>query len=459
MPFSPLRSVAASSAPGFRRPFAGLALVVTVAAALADPAPGRSDAGPGFVDFTRAAQRIGVSVVDLEVVGADGRRRFASGFAFRADGWIVTAEHAVAGARRVVARLPDGRRVEAGSIAADPLADVAVARLPEAATLVPAAFAGRRPERGNPVAALGNPLGYGGSLSVGVVSAVDRDGGPDTPYDMLQHDASLNPGSSGGPLIDTTGAVLGMNVAIPDGARRDVGIGLAVPVDVVRRIADRLVAGGAFARPRLGLRLRDASALRDAIPALVGEGVIVENVDPDSAAARAGLKAGRLIVAAEGRPVRTTRDLARALEPKAPGDHIRLVILDGDTARTLEFPLDGAHPVATTPVAEIAAPLWGLVFAADEATIASVGPDGPTDLAGLRAGDRLRAVGLVRIDDTHPATAALAAAIAAAADGSGAALLVERDGATRWLVIDQTGRLDTMAPFGSNSEAAASVLL
>lgn len=431
---------------------AGLALVA------ATPS-GRGDAPAPATDFVRAAQRIGVSVVDLEVVGKDGRRRFASGFAFRADGWIVTAEHAVAGARRVIARLPDGRRVEAGSIAADPLADVAVARLPDAATLVPVAFATTPPARGRPVATFGNPLGYGGSLTAGVVSAVDRDGGPDTPYDMIQHDASLNPGASGGPLIDATGAVLGMNVAIPDGARRDVGIGLAVPADVVRRIADRLVESGAFARPRLGLRLRDASALRDAIPALVGEGVLVENVEPRSAAALAGLKAGRLIVAAEGRPVRTTRDLARALEPKAPGDHFRLVVLDGDTAQTLEFALDG-HPAETAHApADVVAPRLGLAFAADAATVASVASDTPADLAGLRPGDRLGAVGLVRIDAAHPAGPALDAAIRAADEGSGVALLVERDGATRWLVIDHTGRLDTMAPFGSNSEAAASVLL
>lgn len=423
------------------------------------PGPVRGDAPAVAVDFTRAAQRIGVSVVDLEVTGRDGRRRFASGFAYRPDGWIVTAEHAVADARRIVARLPDGRRVEARDVAADALADVAVARLPKAATLVPVAFADTTPMRGRPVAALGNPLGYGGSLTVGVVSAIDRDGGPDTPYDMLQHDASLNPGSSGGPLIDATGAVLGMNVAIPDGARRDVGIGLAVPADVVRRIADRLVTGGDLARPRLGLRLRDASALRDAIPALVGEGVIVENVEPGSAAARAGLKAGRLVVAAEGRPVRTTRDLARALEPKAPGDHFRVVVLDGDAAQTLEFALDGRPATAPRPAADAVAPRWGLTFAADETTITAVAADSSADVAGLRPGDRLRAVGLTRIGADHPGGSTLDAAIRAAADGSGVALLVERDGATRWLVLDSTGRLDTMAPFGSNSEAAASVLL
>lgn len=436
-----------------------LAALVVGLAVLSSASIGRGDALAPATDFVRAAQRIGVSVVDLEVVGHDGRRRFASGFAYRSDGWIVTAEHAVSGARRIVARLPDGRRVEVGSVAADPLADVAVARLAGAAALVPVAFASTPPERGRPVAAIGNPLGYGGSLSVGVVSAVDRDGGPDTPYDMLQHDASLNPGSSGGPLIDATGAVLGMNVAIPDGARRDVGIGLAVPADVVRRIADRLLTGGSFPRPRLGLRLRDASALRDAIPTLVGEGVIVENVAPDSPAARAGLKAGRLIVAAEGRPVRTTRDLARALEPKTPGEHFRLVILDGDTAQTLEFVLQGDRHEAPPPASDTVAPRWGLDFAADETSLAAIAPDTPADLAGLRPGDRLRAVGLVRIDADHPAGPALDAAIRAAVDGSGVALLVERDGATRWLVLDHTGRLDTMAPFGSNSEAAASVLL
>jgi S1-C subfamily serine protease len=421
--------------------------------------PARAEVPRPAADFTRAAQRIGVSFVDLEVTGKDGRRRFAAGFVLRADGWIVTAEHAVARARRVVARLPDGRRVEARSIAADPLSDVAVARLDGAPELVPAAIAAAAPERGRPVAALGNPLGYGASLTVGVVSAPTRDGGPDTPYDLLQHDAALNPGSSGGPLVDAGGAVVGMNVAIADGARRDVGVAFAVPIEVVTRIADRLIRDGAVPRPRLALRLRDAASLRDAIPALVGDGVVVEAVEPGSAAARAGVAAGRLIVAAEGRPVRTTRDLARALEAKAPGDRFRIVVLDGDTAETFEFALDGG-PRSTEPIAD-AAPTarFGLTLAADETSIAAVAADAPADLAGLRPGDRLLAVGLTRIDAAHPAGPVLDAAVATTTAAGGTALLVERDGATRWLVLDHAGRLDTMAPFGSNSEAASSVLL
>lgn len=433
-------------------------MAVLAAAAVASAVPARSDAPRPGADFARAAQRIGVSFVDLEVTGRDGRRRFAAGFGLRSGGWIVTAEHAVAQARRVVARLPDGRRVEARSIAADPLSDVAVARLDAAPELVPVTFATTLPERGRPVAALGNPLGYGASLTVGVVSAPLRDGGPDTPYDLLQHDAALNPGSSGGPLIDETGAVIGMNAAIADGARRDVGIAFAVPADVVARIADRLIRDGSLPRPRLALRLRDAASLRDAIPALVGDGVVVEAVEPGSAAARSGLAAGRLIVAAEGRPVRTTRDLARALEPKAPGDRFRIVVLDGDTAETHEFALDAGSAAAAQPATAAPVTRFGLTLGTDETTVAAVVGDAPADVAGLRAGDRLLAVGLVRVDADHPAGPVLDAAVAAAGEG-GTALLVERDGATRWLILDRFGRLDTMAPFGSNSEAASSVLL
>lgn len=432
--------------------------IALLAGLLVATGPLRAETPTPVADFTRAAQRIGVSFVDLEVTGRDGRRRFAAGFALRADGWIVTAEHAVARARRVVARLPDGRRIEARSIAGDTLSDVAVARLDGAPDLVPATIATAAPERGRPVAALGNPLGYGASLTVGVVSAPTRDGGPDTPYDLLQHDAALNPGSSGGPLIDAAGAVVGMNVAIADGARRDVGIAFAVPADVVTRIADRLIRDGALPRPRLALRLRDAASLRDAIPALVGDGVVVEAVEPGSAAARAGVAAGRLIIAAEGRPVRTTRDLARALEAKAPGDRFRIVVLDGDTADTHEFALDGPSVAPADAVAALPAARFGLTLAADAATIAAVEGDAPADVAGLRPGDRLVAVGLVRIDTAHPAGPALDAALAETGTG-GTALLVERDGATRWLVLDRIGRLDTIAPFGSNSEAASSVLL
>lgn len=410
-------------------------------------------------DFGEAARRIAASVVDLEIVGADGRQRHAAGFALEAGGLIATAEHAVGGARRITARLGDGRRVTARPVGADPLSDVAVIRLPEGIDLPPVVRASGRPQRGQAVAAIGNPLGYGGTLTAGVISASERSGGPESPYDVVQHDAALNPGSSGGPLIDLAGAVVGMNVAIADGARRDVGIALAVPVEVVATIGERLIRDGAVPRPRLGLRVRDAAALREAIPVLIGDGVLIETVEPGSAAARAGLLPGRLIVAADGRPVRTTRDIARALEPHRPGETFRLVVLDGDGAAAIDFRLDRSGPAGGGAAAEAAIPArLGLEIGDGDGIVRAVGADGPADLAGLRVGDRLLAVGLTRIDADHPAGAVLDAAIATAGAG-GIALLAERDGATRWLIVDRSGRLDTMAPFGSNSEAAASVVL
>ncbi len=408
----------------------------------ATPAP-----GDGFV---AAATRIDASGLGLTTEGPDGHRNYGAGFALRRGGLVATAAHLVERAHRITARLPDGREVAADLVGADPLSDVAVLKISaDLPTVTPAPAAELR--RGAEVAALGDPLGFGGTLTVGHLSSPARPWGETTPYDFLQHDAALNPGSSGGALIDRTGRVIGMNVAIADGARRNVGIGLAVPIALVERIADRLIRDRALPRPTLGLRLRDTATLRHPIPTLTGPGAVIEAVEPGSPAALAGLTVGQIVVAAEGQPIRGVRDLARALEPKSPGDRFRLAVITGDDVRGIEFTLTPNPPPKSLADPAPGAPLGLELEAGWPTRIRSVQVDSPAALAGLGAGDEILSIGLRRLD-----ARGVDGPDVPTAGPEGVALLVRRGDLTRIVVLGRHGRLDDDAPFGSNAEAAGS---
>jgi S1-C subfamily serine protease len=311
--------------------------------------------------------------------------------------------------------------------------------------------------RGDPVVAIGDPLAFAATLTTGHVSSPARPWGETSPHDVVQHDAALNPGSSGGPLVDRMGRVVAMNVAIADGARRHVGIGFALPIETVEAVAERLLRDGEIARPRLGLRLRSTEALRPAIPS-VGLGLIVEAVEAGSPAARAGLVPGDVVTAIDGRPVEAPRDLARALETRHPGDDLALDLRTDTTPRRVILGLDaaprsGGSSMRPEPTAEGLAP--GFALGGDApARIASIDPDGPAAGAGLAIGDELLSIGGRRPEGTSGPD--LLARAAAEAGGAGLALLVRRGAETRWVVLGPHGRLDAEAPFGSNAEAPTS---
>lgn len=425
-----------------------LLLGVVVAASLATiPVAARAAGAP--VDFTAAAARIDRSVVGVGPVDANSQRNRGAGFVLPG-GRVVTAAHVVAGVDEVRLRLPDGRQTPARVIGRDELSDVALLRT--SADLVPAtpAPAGSL-RRGAPVAAVGDPLGFSATLTVGHVSTPARPWGETSPWDLVQHDAALNPGSSGGPLVDAEGRVVAMNVAIADGARRHVGIGLALPIEVVTAIAERLAREGDIPRPRLGLRLRATEALGPAadLPA----GVVIEAVEPGSPAVDAGLTAGEVVTAVDGTPVASARDLARLLEPKRPGDTLRLTLRDTGAGRHVSLALAAPPRPPTEAVAETS-PLGLAMEAAPSRRIAAVSPDGAAEAAGLAAGDEVLAIAGRRVGEGDAAERLRA--VEASARPGGVALLVARGDKTRWVVIGPNGRLDCEAPFGSNAEALSS---
>jgi putative serine protease PepD len=187
------------------------------------------------------------SVVSVEVRRAGGTGT-GSGFVLDALGHVVTNAHVVNGSRQVQLTLWDGSRVAAETVGSDPASDIAVLRMTGAPVPPPLPLARSADLRvGDTVLAVGSPLGLSGSVTAGIVSAVDRDaelGASRVPQPAVQTDASINPGNSGGPLVDTAGRVVGVNTAIATVGPRagSIGIGFAIPVDRAVEVAERLIA-------------------------------------------------------------------------------------------------------------------------------------------------------------------------------------------------------------------------
>jgi len=394
--------------------------------------------------------------VGLHVTDRAGRRSHGSAIIWSADGLLVTAAHVVENAGDI--RLATGAG-EVRLIGFDPLSDIALLK---ARTLPPGRYtaipASQMPGIGMPVRAVGNPLGFADTVTAGIVSGQERLYRPASPYGLIQHDAALNPGSSGGPLIDAEGRLVGMNVAIADGSRRHVGIGFAVPITVLVSIVTQLEKGGEMPRPHLGLRLRDHAGLRGAVSALGRGGLLIEDVAPGSAAEAAGLRAGDLLMEANGQSLNNIRDLALRLEPLRPGESLHVRIRRGTAIRDLSIRLEAVPgkmvearllaPKKLTP--KKLPPRFGLGLDRMASVIRHVEPGSPAYIAGLAAGDTLLAIGERGLATSTEALAALDAA------GSGpVALLVRREGRSRYVVLGGD-TLDAGVSFGMNNEATGS---
>ncbi len=385
--------------------------------------------------------------------------RGGAGFIFAAEGLIATNAHVLSGASAFAVRLHDGRRFPARLVGADPTLDLAVLRIDTGAPL-PFARLGDSGEarEGAPVWAIGAPMGYAFSVSAGVISGRDRFYDETYPVRLLQHDAALNPGNSGGPLFDAAGRVIGINTATPSDTLFDIGIGLAIPAEVAGPALARLARDGRIERGRLGLSVTAADAdVAAAIGAPVA-GLIVDGLTDSGAARRDGLAIGDLIVGVGAVAVATPRDLTMALLEAKPGDtatvrYVRdgieataMVTLEGDPAPS------AAVRSARSPAAE--APLdLGLRLGPSDwnggVSVLSVMPDSPAALYGLRAGDRLWAV-----NGRRPASAADALALMRIAQAQVALLRIERPGdPPRHLVLPLTRAAAAKRPPGRVSDS------
>ena len=254
--------------------------------------------------------------------------------AIRQGGYLVTALHVVARATAIIVRLPDGREIPAELVGRDPATDLAVLKI--AVELPPLAEA-PEPELGAPVCAVGNQFGLDLSVTCGVVSALHRSGtGFNSIEDFVQTDASVNPGASGGPLVDAQGRLVGVLSAIfTKETDADIGINFAASVALVRRITDDLIDHGRVIRARSGLRVADLEL--EARSHMVGARVL--SVIPGGAAEAAGIAAGDVIVAIGARQVRKSSDVVSALQLYRRGQRVTLSIVRGDAEQDIEIEL------------------------------------------------------------------------------------------------------------------------
>jgi len=277
------------------------------------------------------------------------RQALGTGVIIDPSGYVVTNEHVIHEADDVRVHLADDRELKAEVVGRDPKLDIALLKV-KSSTPLPAAPLGVSDTLrvGEHVLAVGNPFGLGHTVTLGIVSAKARTIGAGPYDDFIQTDASINPGNSGGPLFNWRGEVVGINTAIRAGAN---GIGFAIPIDEIKDVLGQLRDKGHVERGRLGLGFQAVTAdLADAMGLDGTHGALVSQIEPGGPAARAGIKAGDVIVAVNGTTISHAEELPRRVARNQPGAIIDVTIVRDKQRRDVKATLDNI-PEEPTPAA------------------------------------------------------------------------------------------------------------
>lgn len=264
------------------------------------------------------------------------RQGLGSGFIISTDGQIVTNHHVVEGADSVTVKLADGRSFDATVIGSDPMTDLALLKIEADEDLPVVAFGNSSAMRvGDEVVAVGNPFGLGGTVTSGIISAKSRNINSGPFDDFIQTDAAINRGNSGGPLFNNDGEVIGVNTSIFSPGGGSVGIGFAVPSDLVKTVVADLADDGTITRGWLGVQIRP---MTEEVASVLGydapKGAVIEDVVADSPAAKADLKKGDIILSFNGAEILELRDLTRAVAGTAPDQSADVIVLHKGTEIT-----------------------------------------------------------------------------------------------------------------------------
>lgn len=424
----------------------------TPAAATPLPAPPTM----ALPDLSQIAEQRGAAVVHISVSGPAGSadddgdgdgdstlpavRGNGSGFVVAADGLIVTNAHVVQGAKAIEVKLADRREFPARVLGVDTLTDVAVLKI-DAHGLPTVPLGDPRQLRvGAWVLAIGSPFGFENSVTAGVVSAKGRALPDDGAVPFIQTDAAVNPGNSGGPLFNTRGEVVGMNSQIFSRSGGYEGLSFAIPIDVVVRVKDQIVATGHATHARLGVAVQEVNqALADSFGLDRPAGALVSGVEAGGPAARAGLKPGDVVRQLDGQAIAAAGDLPALLGQFKPGDKVRLEVWRQGHRQELTAQLgdrpqrDAAAAPADAHAQGVSAGRLGLAlrplqpqerrWAGTSSGLVVEESSGPAAQAGVQPGDLLLAINGSPVASVEQARALVARA------GKSVALLLQRDGA------------------------------
>lgn len=379
-----------------------------------------------------------------------------TGFIVDANGWIVTNYHVAGKADTITVTMTDGRKLPAKMMGGDEKTDLALLKVESDKPLPYVSFGDATKVRvGQPVMAVGNPFGLGGTVTTGIVSARGRDihSGPFDDY--IQTDAAINRGNSGGPLFDMNGNVIGINTAIFSPTGGSVGLGFAIPSSLAEPVIGQLKANGRVERGLLGVQIQPVTSELAQSMALGSEkGALVAEVTPNSPALAAGIKSGDVIKSVDGKDVDSIKDLTRTISAIKPGTSVKLgVWRDGKdmtvTAKVGDQKDEGgvvkasaekadkkaepmSYGVSLAPLSDQARQELKLSDQVKGTVIAAVEPGSPADEQGLKAGDVLQQVGKEAVDSPKMAAEKLKEA---KKTGKPVLMKIFREGMTRFVAI------------------------
>jgi serine protease Do len=370
-----------------------------------------------------------------------------SGFIVTADGLILTNAHVVQGAKEVTVKLSDRREFTAKVLGSDPVTDIAVLRI-EASGL-PTVRLGdpRQLEVGDPVLAIGAPYGLEQSATKGIVSAKGRSLPGDAVVPFIQTDAAVNPGNSGGPLFDGSGAVVGINAQIYSQSGGFQGLSFAIPIDVALKVRDQIVATGKASHGRLGVQVQDLNQdLANSFGLKRADGALVAQVMPGSAAAAAGLQPGDVIAAVNGEAVVRAGSLSSLVALASAGTKVKLKVWRDHGWKEIEASLGAADGDSVQTAAADAAPTGSRLGLAlrpltrderresqlDQGLVVE-GVSGAAERAGIEQGDVLLAINGKPVQSIEQVRSVMGS------QPRSVALLVQRDGEKLFVPVTPGG--------------------